>query len=178
MTSARSISCAALAVMVATPALFGQPPPAASANPISDAIRTTWESAKRNLKESADQMSEADYAFRPTDQVRTFGEILAHVAGANYVFCSPARAEKSPHEEADFEKTATTKADIVKALNDSIAYCDAAYTALTDKTAAESLGTQPRALTLIRNVGHLQEHYGNLVTYFRLKGMVPPSSRR
>jgi hypothetical protein len=102
MTSARFFTCAALAVLAATPALFGQQPPAASANPISDAIRTTWESAKRNLKESADQMSEADYAFRPTDQVRSFGEILAHVAGANYVFCSPARAEKSPHEEADF----------------------------------------------------------------------------
>ena len=178
MKSARLFTCAALFVLAASASPKGQQPPAASANPISDAIRLTWESAKRNLKESAEQMSDADYGFRPTEQVRTFGEILAHVAGANYVFCSPARAEKSPHEEADFEKTARTKADITKALNESIAYCDAAYAALTDKSAAESAGTQPRALTLIRNVGHLQEHYGNLVTYFRLKGMVPPTSRR
>ena len=178
MKSAWTLACAAFAILLAMPPLHAQQPAAPSANPISDAIRTTWESAKRNLRESAEQMTEADYGFRPTDQVRTFGEILAHVAGANYVFCSPARTEKSPHEEGDFEKTARTKVDIVKALNDSIAYCDAAYTALTDKSAAESVGTEPRALTLIRNVGHLQEHYGNLVTYFRLKGMVPPSSRR
>src|SRR5215210_5027993 len=75
-----------------------QIPAAASppADPISQAIKSTWEGAKRNLKESAEQMAEPDYAFRPTDQVRTFGEILAHVAGANYVFCAPARGEKTP----------------------------------------------------------------------------------
>jgi uncharacterized damage-inducible protein DinB len=159
-------------------------PAASAANPISQAIRDTWEGAKRNLRESADQMPEADFAFRPTDQVRTFGQIIAHVAGANYVYCSAARGEKTPHEEDDFEKTATTKAQIIKVLNDSLAYCDAAYTALTDRTAAEVVAMPfggkdaGRASPLIRNVGHLNEHYGNLVTYFRIKGMVPPSSRR
>jgi uncharacterized damage-inducible protein DinB len=177
MKLSNSIVCVAIVTVFSGPALRAQQPPVSS-DPISQAIRGTWESAKRNLRESAEQMPEADFAFRATDQVRTFGEILAHVAGANYVFCAPARNEKSPHEEADFEKTAKTKAEIVKALNDSMAYCDAAYTALTDRSAAEMIGTQARASTLIRNVGHLQEHYGNLVTYFRLKGMVPPSSRR
>ena len=79
------------------------------------------------MRGSAEQMPEADYAFKPTEQVRTFGQILAHVAGANYVFCSAAKAEKSPFTEDHFEKSATTKAAIVKALSDSIAYCDAAY---------------------------------------------------
>jgi len=159
-------------------------PSASMSNPISQAIRDTWESAKRNMNESAAQMPEADYEFRPTDQVRTFGEILAHVAGANYVYCSAARGEKSPHEEDDFEKTARTKAQIIKVLNDSTAYCDVAYKALTDRSAAEVVpgafgGTDAgRASPLMRNVGHLNEHYGNLVTYFRIKGMVPPSSRR
>jgi uncharacterized damage-inducible protein DinB len=159
-------------------------PSAAAANPISQAIRDTWEGAKRNLKESADQMPEADYGFRPTEQVRTFGEIIAHVAGASYVYCSAARGEKTPHQEGDFEKAAKTKAEIIKVLNDSIAYCDAAFTALTDRTAADVLpmpfGMKDagRASPLIRNIGHLNEHYGNLVTYFRIKGMVPPSSRR
>jgi uncharacterized damage-inducible protein DinB len=177
MRGSGSLVSGTIVALLWCPSIRAQQPPASS-DPISQAIRGTWEGAKRNLKESAEQMPEADYAFRPTDQVRTFGEILAHVAGANYVFCAPARSEKSPHEEADFEKTAKTKAEIVKALTDSMAYCDAAYTALTDRTAAEMIGTQARASTLIRNVGHLQEHYGNLVTYFRLKGMVPPSSRR
>ena len=72
-------------------------------------------------------MPEAGYAFKPVETVRTFGQILAHIAGANYVFCAPAKGEKSPHAEDEFEKSATTKADIVKALNESLAYCDAAY---------------------------------------------------
>jgi len=152
-------------------------------NPIAQAIKQAWDNAKKNQRESADQMPEADYAFKPTEQVRTFGQILAHVTGANYVFCSAARGEKSPFAENHFEKTATTKADIVKALNDSITYCDAAYVALTDASAAQSIampfgmGNAPRASALMGNTGHLQEHYGNLVTYFRIKGMVPPSSR-
>jgi uncharacterized damage-inducible protein DinB len=157
---------------------------ASTANPISSGIRTAWDGAKRNLTRSAELMPEKDYAFRPVDTVRTFGQILAHVAGANYVFCSAAKGEKSPHAEAEFEKSATTRAQIVKALADSIAYCDAAYASLDDKRAAETVelpfgaGKGARALPLMQNTGHLQEHSGNLVTYFRVRGMVPPSSQQ
>jgi lysophospholipase L1-like esterase/uncharacterized damage-inducible protein DinB len=155
-----------------------------TANPVSRAIKNSWNNAKRNITESADQMPEGDYAFRPVDTVRTFGQIVAHVAGASYVYCSAARAEKSPFSEGDFEKTATTKAAIIKALADSNAYCDAAFDALTDASAGELVsnpfgqGQFPRATALLNNINHLNEHYGNLVTYFRIKGMVPPSSRR
>jgi uncharacterized damage-inducible protein DinB len=164
--------------------LLAFPSAAQSTNPISDAIRDAWRDAKGNLQQSAELMPEADYAFKPTESVRTFGQILAHVAGANYLFCAAAKAEKSPFSEDHFEKSAKTKADVVKAVNDSLAYCDAAYKALTDRGAAESVtrpfgnGTAARASALIGNTGHVQEHYGNLVTYFRIKGMVPPSSRR
>jgi uncharacterized damage-inducible protein DinB len=153
-------------------------------NPTSAAIKQNWDGAKRNIRESADLMDEANYAFKPVDSVRTFGQILAHVAGASYVFCSAAKGEKSPFTEDYFEKNATTKAAIVKAVNDSIGYCDAAYTGLTDAQAAEpitmpfGMGSGPRAMALISNFGHLEEHYGNLVTYFRIKGIVPPSSAR
>lgn len=158
--------------------------PAASANPASDGIRNSWKEAKLNLKESAEQMPESNYAFKPVDTVRTFGQILAHVAGANYVFCAAAKGEKSPAGEGDFEKSATTKAAISKALDDSIAYCDGAYAVLTDATAGKMVkapfgsGEQARAEVLVGNIGHDAEHYGNLVTYFRIKGMVPPSSKR
>ena len=157
-------------------------PPAA--NPVSDAIRQTWTGAKTNIKESAELMAEADYGFRPVDSVRTFGQILAHVAGANYVFCAAAKGEKAPHAEDEFEKSATTKAAIVKALDDSLAYCDGVYTGLTDASAGQvftmpfGMGDHARSFALISNTGHLAEHYGNLVTYFRIKGIVPPSSRR
>jgi uncharacterized damage-inducible protein DinB len=169
----------AFVVVLAIPSLAGAQTPAPSADPISQSIRNAWTSAKRNITESATQMPEADYAFKPVDTVRSFGAILAHIAGANYIFCAPARNEKPAYEEDHFEKTAKTKAEVLKALNDSIAYCDAAYTALTDRTAGEMISNDTaRAQRLIANAGHLQEHYGNLVTYFRIKGMVPPSSRR
>jgi uncharacterized damage-inducible protein DinB len=164
--------------------LLAVPAAAQSTDPISQSIRQAWNDAKGNLQQSAELMPEPDYSFKPTEGVRTFGQILAHVAGANYEFCAAARAEKSPFSEDHFEKTAKTKAQIVKAVTDSIAYCDAALKALTDRTAAEAvtmpfgMGSRPRAGALIGNTGHVQEHYGNLVTYFRIKGMVPPSSRR
>jgi uncharacterized damage-inducible protein DinB len=157
------------------------------ASPISQSIRTSWDGAKKNMKESADLMPEVDYAFKPAGtaaDVRTFGKIVAHVAGANYVFCSAAKGEKSPFAEDAFEKSATTKAAIVKALGDSLTYCDAVFVGLTDMKAGETIdmpfdmGKAPRASALLGNIGHLNEHYGNLVTYFRAKGMVPPSSRR
>lgn len=153
-------------------------------NPVSDSIRSSWNGVKRNISESAEQMPEANYAFKPADSVRTFGEILAHVAGANYVFCASAKGEKPPFAEDHFEKAAKTKAAIVKAVADSHAYCDGAYTSVTDATAGQMVnnpfgsGQSPRAAQLIGNVGHDNEHYGNLVTYFRIKGMVPPSSKR
>ena len=157
---------------------------AAAQNPVSDSLRSSWGGAKRNIKESAEQMTEANYSFKPSPDVRSFGEILAHVAGASYMFCAAAKGEKSPFAEEAFEKTATTKAAIVKVTNDAIAYCDGAYAAATDATLGQMVanpfgsGQVPRANALIGQIGHDNEHYGNLVTYFRLKGMVPPSSKR
>jgi uncharacterized damage-inducible protein DinB len=157
---------------------------AGAAGPLSEAIQQGWKGARGNLKASAELMPEDGYAFRPVDTVRTFGQILAHVAGANYVFCAAARGEQPPHAEDEFEKTAKTRAEIIKALDDSLAYCDLAYSALTDAHAADmvampfGMGQGPRASALMSNTGHLEEHYGNLVTYFRIKGIVPPSSRR
>lgn len=173
-----------IATMTAFTIAFAAPLVAQTGDPISQAIRQAWDDAKGNLQQSAEVMPEADYGFKPTESVRTFGQILAHVAGANYVFCSAARGEKSPFSEDHFEKGMKTKGQIFNAVKDSVAYCDAAYKSLTDRSAAESItmpfgmGSRPRAAALIGNTGHVQEHYGNLVTYFRIKGMVPPSSRR
>ena len=156
---------------------------AQTANPISQSIRDEWNGAKGNVQRSATAMPEAKFGFKPVDSVRTFGQILAHVAGANYIFCSAARGEKSPFAEDAFEKTATTRAAIVKALEDSIKYCDTAYAALDDRKAAETIdgafgsGKTARAAALMGNTGHVQEHYGNLVTYMRINGVVPPSSQ-
>jgi len=152
-------------------------------NPVTSVLTSAWNGAKRNIHDSATEMPEDGYAFKPVDTVRTFGQILAHVAGANYEYCSAARGEKSPYSEDHFEKTATTKAAIVKALDDSLAYCDQAFATATDARLGEMVsgafggGSTPRAAALVGNTTHLNEHYGNLVTYFRIKGMVPPSSQ-
>ena len=128
-------------------------------------------------------MPEAKFTFKPVDTVRTFGQVIGHVAGANYVFCSAAKGEKSPQAEDAFEALAT-KAALLKAWDDSVTYCNTAFAGLTDRTAAEMIdqpfgqGKGARLAALMGNIGHLNEHYGNLVTYLRMNGIVPPSSRR
>jgi uncharacterized damage-inducible protein DinB len=152
------------------------------ANPITQALRTAWTEAKTNVRASADVMPEAKYGFKPVDSVRSYGALLAHIAGAAYEFCAAAKGEKPPYSEAEFEKSATTKAAIVKALEGSIAYCDEVFKGLDDAKAGQMVtgafgGPQAaRAAALMGNTGHFQEHYGNLVTYLRINGLVPPSS--
>ena len=152
-----------------------------SGNTASDAVRAGWNSAKRNVLASAKTMTEAKNSFKPVDTVRTYGAILAHLAGANYEFCAGAKGEKTPYAEDYFEKIAKTPAEIARALQESVAYCDAVYSALTDASAGEMVSVfgdkQSRIAALMGNTNHNTEHYGNLVTYFRIKGMVPPSSQ-
>jgi uncharacterized damage-inducible protein DinB len=156
-------------------------PPSAGAVMVRIA-QNGWAGAKRNIVESAEQMAEANYNFKPVDSVRTFGQILAHVADSNYFYCARSKGEAPPVPDGTLEKTATTKAAIVKALGESVAYCDAVYASLTAASAADMVkaGTNqiPRVQPLFNNVSHNVEHYGNVVTYFRMKNMVPPSTKR
>ena len=132
--------------------------------PVSDAVRSQWETAKKNIHDSAVDVPEAVYSYAPVPTVvRTFGQIVAHVAGANYEFCSAAKGEKTPKPENAFDSLAT-KAAIVKTASDAI-----------DMPFGGGKGV--RVAALLGNIGHLNEHYGNLVTYMRLKGIVPPTSR-
>jgi uncharacterized damage-inducible protein DinB len=141
-----------------------------------------WGGAKRNIVESAEQMPEASYGFKPADNVRTFGQVLAHVADSNYFYCARSKGEAPPVPDGTLEKTAATKAAIVKALAESVAYCDAVYASLTAASAGEMVKAGnnqiPRVQPLFSNASHNVEHYGNLVTYFRMKNMVPPSTKR
>jgi uncharacterized damage-inducible protein DinB len=165
---------------VTAPSAAAQPAP--SADPLIAAVRHRWDYAKHIIAESADLMPEEHYAFKPVDTVRTFGQLIAHITGENYAFCALATGEKAPRESDDVEKSAVTKADIKKALDESVAYCDGIFTSLTDKRSQELVDVGggnrvARGEVLLWNVGHLQEHYGNLVTYFRIKGLVPPTSQ-
>src|SRR5262245_29726174 len=162
----------------------GQAPsqPLSAAEILVRGVQSGWAGAKRNIVESADQMPEADYSFKPVDTVRTFGQVLAHVADSNYFYCARSKGEAPPVADGTLEKTATTKAAIVKALSESVAYCVAVYASLTPASAADMVKAGnnqiPRVQPLFSNVSHNVEHYGNLVTYFRMKKMVPPSTKR
>jgi uncharacterized damage-inducible protein DinB len=147
--------------------------------PWSATTKSGWGGLKKNLAAAAGLMSEADYGFKPVPTVRSFGQLIGHLTNDHYLICSAAEGEKNPQATTDFEKT-TGKSALVKALADSIAYCDAVYDSMTDAKGAEMVemfgGKYPRLGALTINVVHSSEHYGNIVTYLRLKGLVPPSS--
>ena len=142
------------------------------------AIKAQHDMIKSNLDKSAAKVSEADYAFKPTPDVRSFGQLVGHVANANYMICSVALGEQSPSRE-NIEQARTTKAAPVEAVKASFTYCDRAYAKPdAELTAQASLfGMQMSRLGVLAfNAAHDYEHYGNIVTYMRLKGMTPPSS--
>jgi uncharacterized damage-inducible protein DinB len=152
---------------------------AAQDNPMIAAIKGHQAMIKGNLVKSAAKVSEADYAFKPTPEVRSFGELVGHVANANYMICSMALGEKSP-ATAHIEKTVTAKAALEKALGEALAYCDGAIAKLTATSMNEEVkfmtGPTARLGVFAFNNAHNMEHYGNMVTYMRLKNIVPPSS--
>jgi uncharacterized damage-inducible protein DinB len=80
------------------------------------------------IASAADKMPEEEYAFRPDPAVRSFGQIIGHVADANYLFCSAVLGEKNP--SPGIEKNKTTKAELISALHDAFAYCNRAYDTL------------------------------------------------
>lgn len=129
---------------------------------------------------SAEKMPAENYAFKPTDAVRSFGQVVGHVADAQYMFCSSVLGEKNPSPK--IEQTKTSKADLIASLKDAFAYCDKAYDATTDASVTQTVklfgGDMPKPIVLTVNDMHLSEHYGNLVVYLRLKNIVPPSSEQ
>lgn len=143
------------------------------------ALRAMWETQTRFLLRAAEQMPDSDYAFRPVSTVRTFGQLIGHVAGAQNLMCAAALGQPSKTED-DIEKSMSTKAQLVAALRASNEFCRPAY-AQSDASAARSTmlygEKQSRMFALALNATHDGEHYGNVVTYFRIKGMTPPSSQ-
>ena len=150
---------------------------AQSANPLSAEARQAYTSVKNNILRSAEKMPEENYGFKPAPRIRTFGQILGHVAEEQYIFCGAVKGEQ---KAADIEKTKTSKPDLLAALHDSFAYCDAAFDGVTDAAAVEMVqigaSRHTKLWMLWVNTVHDNSHYGNLVTYLRIKGLVPPST--
>ena len=148
-------------------------------NPISADLKSAWSQIKGYVARAADKMPEDQYSFKPTPEVRSYGQLIGHIADAQYMICGAAKGEQ---KMLGIEKSKTSKGELIAALAESTAYCDAVYNALTDASGAETVKMfgreRPRMGALQMNVAHDFEHYGNMVTYLRMKGLVPPSSER
>jgi len=143
-------------------------------------VRSDYKQIRDYFIRAAEKMSEDDYAFRPTPEVRTFAQQIAHVADDQYNLCAPARGETRKAAYRAIEESLSTKAELVPALKAAFAYCDVAYDALTDASGLEpSLGRDRNRFSMLNwNLWHTWEHYGNVVVYLRMKGLVPPSSEK
>ena len=147
---------------------------------LSGGARALQNQTKAAIVGAAEKMKSEDYEFAPTTGVRTFGQLVGHVADAQYLFCSAASGETNP--EPGIEKSKKSKDELVAALKEAMAYCDKVYAGTTDSNVAQIVkffgGERTRLNVLSFNTMHNYEHYGNMVTYMRIKGLVPPTSER
>jgi len=168
-------------VLTALVATVLNTPVAAQASPLSTEVKRDYLAVRNYFLRAAEEMPETLYTFRPTPAVRTFAQQVAHVADDQYNLCAPARGEVRKAAYTAIEDSLSTKPALLPALKDAFAYCDTAYEALTDAT-----GTLPTGGAMGRtrfgylnwNMWHTWEHYGNVVVYLRLNGLVPPSSQK
>jgi uncharacterized damage-inducible protein DinB len=160
--------------------IFGTCPLWAQGSPLSKDLRGDYQNIRDFFIRAAEKMPEENYGFKPSSDVRTFGQQVAHVADDQYNLCAPAKRETRKAAYTHIEDTLSKKADLVAALKEAFAYCDGAYDALSDASGTEIVmfGTtgRTRFAMLNWNLWHTWEHYGNVVVYLRMKGLVPPSS--
>ena len=151
----------------------GMPNPIMASNPLTTTISIFRSNMQDKIMKSADEMPESKYSYRPTKDVRSFAEMLNHVADISYTLCSNVKGEANP-------ATATakgSKTEIMAYLKGSFDYCDGVYSGFTDahlNDPADFFGTKTNKMFILTQVGnHDALHYGNLVTYLRLNGLVP-----
>jgi uncharacterized damage-inducible protein DinB len=147
-------------------------------NPLSGEIKQAYQSVKNNIIKSAEEMPEENYSFKPTPDIRSFAQVLGHVAESQMRTCSAFTGAQKSMDAA----SKTSKADLVAALQEAFSQCDKAYDTVTDADAANMIktprGQRTKLGALVGNTIHDTEQYGILTVYLRLKGLVPPSSRR
>jgi hypothetical protein len=146
----------------------------APANAVAD-VKAAYANIKGNVTKMAEKMPEENYGFKASPDIRTFGELMAHIATAQQLYCSMAAGEMK--RSADVKGS---KADIVAAVKGSFDACDAVFNSLTDASAMEGVagrrGQTLRISVLWGMIVHSNEEYGYGSIYLRLKGIVPPSS--
>lgn len=146
-------------------------------NPLIGEAKQAWNGIKNNLIKMADKMPDEAYSFKASPDIRTFGELVGHVADSEMRSCSTVNGEMKNLGAGKM----TAKADLVKAIKEASDACDKAFEGVTDANAFEMMkGPRPasRLGMLVRNTTHANEEYGYMAVYLRLKGIVPPSSAK
>ena len=156
-------------------ALAFVPAHAQSANPLIAEGKQEYTNIRNFLLKAVEKMPEEDYGFKPTPELQSFGQRVAHMA-AQIRTCAIVKGEQKQSDAA----SKTSKGDLVAALKAALEECDAAWESLTDANATEIIdsgrGKRSRLGALISNTRHDNEVYGTMTVYMRLKGIVPPSS--
>jgi len=149
------------------------PNPTPSPNPLTRTLSIFRLNMQDKITRAAAMMPESKYSYRPTKEVRSFGEIVTHVADISYILCSNAKGETPPVPTG----AKASKAEIVAYLNGAFAYCDGVYSGFTDahlNDPADFFGFKTNKMFILTQVGnHDALHYGNLVTYLRINDLVP-----
>lgn len=145
-------------------------------------LQGQYATLKRNIVGSVDKMPAEQFSFKPAPEVMSYAEMLLHIIETQYAYCYTVKGGENPATGKNFK--AADKAAIAAIVKDSFTYCDDAFAAVTNENALEMItaGAAPnqrqlaRVNQLTQLIVHGNEHYGNLVTYMRIKGIVPPSS--
>jgi len=150
-------------------------------NVVMDAVRANLQRSERTMVAAAEAMPADKYGFKPTDQQRTFGEIVSHVAGSNNFMCSSISGMAAPDAKVPDGKA--SKEDLVAAVKASYEYCTKALSGVTDQHLGDMVpyfgGRQATRATVAIGVSDdWADHYGQLAMYLRLNGILPPTARR
>jgi hypothetical protein len=179
----KRVFCLIAGATLAASTAAAQPPAGGQPMTVARGLQQQYAQAKQILTAGANELTEADYNFKPTPEIRSYGALFTHVADAHYFFCAQAKGVPNPMQGVSLEMTKTSRADVIKALADSFAFCDDAFSSLTDQSVNEMItggrgGPQAKGAILMGLIAHDNEMYGISTVYQRLKGQVPPSSQR
>jgi uncharacterized damage-inducible protein DinB len=167
------VSVCALASLANAQISPNLPNPIAAPNPLTTTISIFRSNMQDKIMKSAEAMPESKYSYRPTKEVRSFGEILTHVADISYILCSNVKGEARPAATAG----KGSKAEIIAYLKGSFDYCDGVYSGFTDahlNDPGDFWGFKTNKMFILTQVAnHDALHYGNLVTYLRINGLEP-----
>lgn len=175
---------ALFAIVVAFPEGATAQIPAGMKVGLAEYLQGGYAGLKSTVTNTAERMPEADFGFRPSPlpHVRTFGQVILHIAASQFSTCANLRGSANPVAGRDLEKELTSRPAILKALAESFALCDDAVDSLSDANATEFVpvgrGHAARAAVVAGLLAHTSEMYGISTVYLRAKNVVPPASER